>query len=81
MLVGGDLVTSNLGTLSLSTPRTSQADFDGAGIMLVAVMARTIPWWAYITNVIVVTVGNFAGSLIIAGLFGKVSPTHNLFSF
>ena len=43
--------------------------------MLVAVMARTVPWWAYVTNVLVVTVGNSAGCLVIAGLFGKVSRT------
>lgn len=74
VLVGGDLVTSNLGAQSFDGDYFENL-LRSAGIMLVAVMGRTIPWWAYITNVLVVTVGNFAGSLIIAGLFGKVSRT------
>lgn len=41
--------------------------------MLAATIRQRVPWWSYAANCGIVTMGNFIGSLIMAGLLGKVS--------
>jgi formate/nitrite transporter FocA (FNT family) len=38
--------------------------------MLMAAVKRKIPFWGYVSNLVMVTLGNFVGSLLIAGLLG-----------
>jgi len=45
-------------------------------IFVVSTLRRRTPWWSYPANIFPVFLGNLCGSLLVAGLFAKVSKRH-----